>query len=814
MLALLISLSLGSWGAEIPVDQPPATVLRAPNSSPWFATATSWDDSFLVAWQDMRFANVPVVMVARSSFDGGVEDPIGIVASNFNAARPALSARGLIAAIAWEHHDEGWLRLLRRDGQFISSPREFGGRCPAVAMGTTGGVFVSEDGRVRAVRFDTSGNPTDMTPIDLSTVSVPYGTCARVSIDDTGTTAMIMWRDENTQTVWSAVLPLMGPLSMPTTVGMGAGGGGVAVTSISAGRWFGVSAFTPAPPLVHLQGYDLSAAGSVQIPFLADNAWLSLEMDRCASGICFAATFDGPSITLQLGSFPLDGGAANVFRSQSVNGADFAFAATRSGQELALAATDFSSADLVMGNADFTTSTPMLELNNGQPSQFEPDVAVLDGVALVAWIEQEVGFGTTVVRAKRFDANGMPLDANAMTLVFPENGEALSEVEIMVGGDAWLVATSSWGSERSWLTRVRRDGTVEPQRRLGLRGMHCGFELSGEDVLVSSKQFQTMWWDPVMVTVSPDGGEVSTRMQDNGPKEHFTDVAITKNGERLVVWQDVDPDGMLEGIVAAKRIAEDGTVIDSTTLRLTPTSGGGGLEPQVVGDGRDGYFLVSRSSRQLWAQHVKGGIASSPKAILDTALTYEAPGNLHLVRSGDKAVVSFSDPSDGGVFARELSLATNGSLELTWLEPISDVAFTAFPAMAVSEDVVWATYARADTTTNNLRVQLRRWQRGSLGTSCSAGWMCLSNTCAAGSGCIDAPDAGAGTDAGTSVDDAGVIILPDGGAVLPDGGTPPQRGKWQLGIGASCSSGDASLLVVLSALLAWRGSRSTSRRKR
>lgn len=799
MFALLISLSLGSWSAEVAVGTPPANVVRAPSSRAWFATATGWDDAFLVGWQDFRFADSPVVMVARMTADGGVEDPIGLTASNFNSSRPALSARGGLAAVAWESRESSWLRVLRRDGQWASAPRRFGGRCPAVAMGTTGGVFVSEDGPLRAVRFNADGVPIDVTPINVSGVTVPWSTCAKVAIDDSGVSAMVMWRDENTQTVWSAVLPMVGPLSTPTSIGTGAGGGGVALVATGADQWFGVSAFFPAPPAVHLQGYELTSATAVQVPFLSDAAWLSLELDRCAAGLCFAATSDGSNISLTLGSFPLDGGAATIASTQSVNSADWALAATRDGQQVALARADSSSAHVSFGGPDFAAMTPLRALNDGQPAQFEPDVAVLGDTALVAWLEQDATSGDIVVRGRRFSADGAALDPAVLTLLVPGAGEKLNEVELMADESAgeWIIATSAWDNERSWLVRVKNIGTIGTAQRLAARGMHLGFALAGKDVLATAKQYQTMWWDPVMVTIAPDGTETTTRMQDNGPKEHFTDVAVTANGERLVVWQDVDPNGMLDGIVAGKRVAPDGTVLDAAALRFTPPGADHGLEPQVVGDGVSGYFLVSRGYRQLWAQHIANGVASTPKPLLTAPLVYDAPGQLHLASSGDKAVVSFADPSDGGVLARELSIGSGG-FEVTPLEPLADVGFVGQPAIAVGSSVVWAAYARADTTANALRVFVRTWQRAGDGTSCTAGYMCKSNTCAGV--CVARPDP---VDAGT-VNDAGVIVLPDGGAVLPDGGAPPTRGPWELGIGASCSSVEGPLWLALSALLVLR----------
>ncbi|MFT3713649.1 MAG: hypothetical protein QM817_38820 [Archangium sp.] len=797
MLTLLISLSLGGWGAQTPVN--PTTGVVDSLGDTWSVSATGWNQNFLVAWQDYRFAGQPVVIAARVTIDGGTLDPLGVVVSNLPGARPQVATSGPLAAIVWESHEDSYLRLMRDDATFASPPILMGGRCPSVALSSSGGVVVSENGALKARRFDTGGNWVDAAPIEISP-SVPWATCARVSIDSSGSRAMILWRDTTTDELLTANLSMTGTPSAPVSLGTDISSGPPLLVATGDDAWFGAAEWNAMPTGTSIAGFMLSTSSpAVNLSMLPNDAWLQLEATKCDRGVCFAAVRDATTTTLDFGIVPLDGGAPLIATSQTVSNADLALGATLDGTHLALAASDYSGTEVVIGRTDFVQATPMLRLTRSRPAQSEPDVAVLGDVALVTWIDTDETTGDNVVLGKRYDSNGMPLDAVPQKLIVPA-GEQLSEVEVMTGNGEWVVGASSWGYESSWLVHVSSAGVAGTQTKLNARGMHGGFVLAGTDVLLTLKQYQTMWWDPVLVTIDATGMETTTRLQDNAPKEHFTDVAITGSGERLAVWQDVDPLAGVDAIVAGKRMSSSGALLDADAIRFTPPGTAEALEPQIVGDGVTGYFLVFHSYRQAWAMHLEGTTSSAPIALLDAPLQYDAPAHLNLVQSGKHALVSFSNPSDGGVMVRELAFES-GNLSATPREPLSSDGFQAWPALAVGRTAVFATWARADFSRNAMQVFVRTWQREADGASCTAGWQCLSGQCSGT--CVAPPDAGT------------VTMGPDGGTVQPmsDGGTsgseqPGNTERRQLSLGFSCATVDGlSMWMISVALFAWRRGR-------
>lgn len=796
--ALVVTLVLGGWGAEVPMG--PAGSPVPAWGGRFHPTTAAQGDDFLVAWQDGRFGGLPGIMLSRRLADGGVQPPFGVLASELNAKNPRLAANDAVALVTWEQDARTWLRP-RQGNQWLASPTSLAdGRCPDVALGPNGGIVVFEDGPIRALRLSPSGQVLDMSPLDISDVTLPWGACARATVDANGD-SLVVWLEGGN--LLARRVPASGPVTAVgflVDVGTAPSAPMLEVTSLGPAHFHVVAGWPVAGNMTRLTAYDIGNTSLWSAPLLPDGDWCGVDSATCGDNLCVLGRNGTTSLTLTWASVPLDAGATipgPVFPT-STNSWDLGANPDGSVLLAVSLAQNQVNAQLVSTAPAFPLLGPPAVLSVAPPGQLGPRAAAFTDDLLVAWI-RPTSATTSEVFIRRFDRFGMPMDAQPVRI-----GGALPHydlVEVHPTATGWVVVLLDSWSEQVAVQSVSPTGQVGPERQSNVTAADIGVAVEGERVLIAMKHYQGTTWDPYLTTLEPDGGETALRLQDTLSKEHGPDVAISGTGERLAVFQDVDPSATTDGIVAGVRVSSSGQPLDSAGFRISPPGGPEALNPEVVGDGDAGFFVVWQSYKLLYAQHVVGTAAGAPLAFAEMT-AQGAPLTQHqLIATPRGALVVYANQVDGGVSAQELSV---GPLGLAAGPPValSTGSFNAWPTLALSTETGWATFSLAEPTESTMLGRVRPFAREGLGGACVAHWQCLSFACASGI-CAAAVVADGGTGGGAAGGGAGGTGGGSGGgAAGGSGGSSTGGGSGGPGeyrVGCSCTvlePGGALLLLA------------------
>lgn len=602
------------------LDPQGLTLASVMESRPYAMSVASDGTDFLVVWGDQRSGNDHVYGARVDGATGAVLDPGGVplVTSSEDRAWPTVGFDGQNYVVAWQKRTNA--RVV--EGMFAQrfSPQLAPVDANPVALGSASSdtkqrtsiacdgsrclIVWAEDGAIRGSRFDTTnGTALDTNPRDLS---------GRSRFDEPS----VAYAGGHFVVVWQDNYDVYARRFDPAT--------GAAADSSNIAIFNTADEYYP----------DVTSDGDIAFITYADL--------RNGVGI-YGARLDGATGTV-LDSSPLPLGVPlgntiydyNDYPTVAFNGTDFVVGwVTQFNWDIE---SDLTKARLF--NTDGQPTSGLIDVGKGYGAQRYLDTASSDTHALVLWVQQGPDFGSDLYAMRVDRTTGAHLDATPILVA--RDAQVLRASIASDGTDFLAVWTQRFGDDDYGSVKARRirasDGALLGTDPTTL----CNSTIRKSLISVASNgsNYLVAWADQRdELSTSSDMNLFGARVDPSTGNALDTNCGfgiaratkrqyepdIASNGtDYMVIWRD-NRSG--QDAIHGSRVLSDGTVQDTSSIVIGPSSGLSGNHSATIASDGTNYFAAWVDSRST-NPGIYGSRISASGSVLDpTGVFINGPRN-------------------------------------------------------------------------------------------------------------------------------------------------------------------------------------------
>ncbi len=307
-------------------------------------------------------------------------------------------------------------------------------------------------------------------------------------------------------------------------------------------------------------------------------------------------------------------------------------------------------------------------------SQYQPDIAMDDyGNFVVTWTGYNFATGSSEIYARVYSATGMATTDEFIVNQYVQSTQSESSVAMDSDGD-FVVSWTSYGQDSD------KDCVVA--RRFKLDGTAYGNEFivntttknrqDASDIAISKDGSFVIVWESDQQDGSSlgvyaqrfnaSGAKIGSEFRVNSvttDKQVTPKVAMDSNGDFIVVWSSFGQDGSGYGIYA-KRYNASGVALDGSDVLVNQTTLNYQTEPDVSCDDNGNYIVVWTTPEKPWGEN-NGSILTIK------ARMFKANGT-SFVNSSGTAVGEFSVANSElfDQFAPAVAMDADGDAIIAW----------------------------------------------------------------------------------------------------------------------------------------------------